>query len=191
MLVAFTYAKCTLIVEFEVLLMSCNWIYFPNTKRPPRELIDVVGAFDSKLDMICSTNHMLKSNEVLDIVSSELRKIGFAVESGKKKDDLLEMPVLFSDQGNIEKTFYADAFHNESGIVLEVEAGRATANNQFLKDFFEACMMQDAEYLCIAVRMIYGPANSPDYEKVKAFFRTLYASDRLSVPLRGIMIIGY
>jgi len=30
---------------------------------------------------------------------------------------------------------------------LEVEAGRAYTNYQFLKDLFQACMMHDVQYL--------------------------------------------
>jgi hypothetical protein len=33
--------------------------------------------------------------------------------------------------------------------VLEVEAGRAYRNNQFLKDIFQACMMPYVEYLML------------------------------------------
>ena len=173
--------------------MACNWIYFPNNQRAPEKLRDVVAAFDQRMDLISSPDHTLSSNAVLESVSTGLAKAGFEVETSKKSDGLLRMPVLFRDRGEIEKSFYADAFHSELGIVIEVEAGRAVANNQFLKDFFEACMMLDANYLCIAVRNVYesGSTKSFDYERVTTFFKTLYASDRLRIPLKGVMIIGY
>ena len=61
------------------------------------------------------------------------------------------MPVLYGNNGKVDKAFEADAYHVEQCFVVEVEAGRATANNQFLKDLFQACMMDEVKYLCIAV----------------------------------------
>lgn len=61
-------------------------------------------------------------------------------------------------------------------------------NNQFLKDLFQACMMQDVEYLCIAVRNIYK--KKQDFEEVCRFFDALYSSDRFNLPLKGILVIG-
>jgi hypothetical protein len=72
---------------------------------------------------------------------------------------------------------------------LEVEAGRGVTNYQFLKDLFQACMMYEANYLVIAIRNVYR--KSQDFDRVVAFYNTLYASNRLSLPLKGILIIGY
>ena len=71
----------------------------------------------------------------------------------------------------------------------EVEAGRAVTNYQFLKDYFQACVMVDIEYLAIAVRQIYRTQN--DYETVCSFFDSLYASGRIKTELKGVLIIGY
>lgn len=173
--------------------MDCNWLYFPNTQRPPARMMSIVEVFSNHLDEIASPQNRLTSNDVLAMVASDLESAGFLVERGKKKSELLEMPVLFKEQGKIEKAFWADAFNPDEGIVVEVEAGRATVNYQFLKDFFEASMMLDANYLCIAVRNIYESSGtqSKDFEKVVTFFKTLYASGRITTPLKGIMIIGY
>lgn len=73
--------------------------------------------------------------------------------------------------------------------VIEIEAGRAVTNYQFLKDLFEACVMVNVEFLVIAVRKVYR--NSHDFEKVITFFETLYASNRIALPLNGILVIGY
>lgn len=62
-------------------------------------------------------------------------------------------------------------------------------NNQFLKDLFQACMMHDVYYLAIAVRTTYK--GSQDFETVCRFFNTLYSSQRLQLPLRGILVLGY
>lgn len=89
----------------------------------------------------------------------------------------------------MEQSFDADGYHKEKKIVIEVEAGRAVTNYQFLKDLFQACVMSDVDYLVIAVRNIYR--KNQDFEKVISFFNTLYASGRLILPLKGILIIGY
>jgi hypothetical protein len=51
--------------------------------------------------------------------------------------------------------------------------------------------MHGVDYCVIAVRNTYGPSNSKDFEKVSTFIETMYASDRLFLPLKGILIIGY
>jgi hypothetical protein len=38
---------------------------------------------------------------------------------------------------------------------IEVEAGRAVDNNQFLKDIFQACMMFAVDYLILGVKNYY------------------------------------
>lgn len=50
-------------------------------------------------------------------------------------------------------------------------------------------MMHDVEYFGVAVRLDYR--GNKDFEKVRVFFDTLYASGRLQLPFRGILIIGY
>ena len=111
------------------------------------------------------------------------------MESGKKKHEKIEIPVLFGPKGVPEKSFNADAYCEEMGFVIEVEAGRAVANNQFLKDLFQACMMNEVKYLCIAVRKRY--AKKDDYDEVVKFLNSLYASNRLKLPLEGILVVGY
>ena len=167
-----------------------NWVYFPKSDKPTNLVREIVKIFNDNFDKIDSTRHKLKSDEVLSNVSKGLEKIGFQVEKGKKKKEKIPVPVLFGQNGVVEKYFEADAFFEKEGFVLEVEAGRAFLNNQFLKDLFQACMMHNVEYLGIAVRMIYLDKNK-DYEKVVQYFDTLYASNRLQLPLKGLLVIGY
>lgn len=115
------------------------------------------------------------------------------METGKRKDEKVYVPVLYGNNGQVAKAFEADAHHREGRFVVEVEAGRGVINNQFLKDLFQACMMDDVDYLAIAVRNIYEAAGikNPDFERVVTFFDTLYASSRMQLPLKGILILGY
>ena len=97
--------------------------------------------------------------------------------------------MLFGQNGKLEKYFDADGYNITTKTVIEVEAGRAVTNYQFLKDLFQACMMYEVDYLVIALRKDYR--GNPDFQNVITFFDTLYASGRLQLPLKGILIIGY
>ena len=113
----------------------------------------------------------------------------FKVETGKSKNQKINVPVLFGLNNEIDKYFNADGVSVDGKIVIEVEAGRAVDNNQFLKDIFQACMMYEVEYLILAVRNDYR--GSDDFSKVYTFLETLYISNRLKLPLYGILLIGY
>lgn len=167
-----------------------RWHTFPKSAHTIPAVIDAVYVFEKHLVAIDSTTHdAFTSNEVLAVIRPDLETLGFQVETDKTSAGKIKIPVLFGMNGKAEKTFDADAFHHEHGIVMEVEAGRAVSNYQFLKDLFQACMMQDAKYLVIAVRNVYR--GNSDFESVKNFFETLYASSRLNLPLKAITIIGY
>lgn len=166
-----------------------NWQYYPKSDSPPAISSAIIAGFESVADQISSETNTLESNAVLEKLSFALTNAGFRVETGKAKANKVKVPVLFGRNGRLEKSFDADAYHVESGFVLEIEAGRGVVNNQFLKDLFQACMMHDVYYLGIAVRNTYR--QSPDFEKVLRFFDTMYASNRLTLPLKGILVIGY
>ena len=170
-----------------------NWISFPKNIRPPQDFLDIVGVFEKVENSITSAKFNKKSNDVLSIVSPGLKSLGYKVEQGKKSSEKIHIPVLFGEKGIEEKAFEADAYNANIHTIIEVEAGRAVLNYQFLKDFYESCMMYDVEYLCIAVRSVYKNGNvlSNDYEKVKTYFETMYLSERVQIPLKGILIIGY
>ena len=174
-------------------ILMINWMYFPKNKTPDIVSNKIVEAFSSVAPNIDSYTYRYSSNDVLAIARPYLEKIGFDVEKNKKSQGKVTVPVLYGLNGRIEKSFDADGYYKESGYVVEVEAGRGVINYQFLKDFFEACTMADVNYLCIAVRNIYESGNlrSNDFERVCRFFEALYASNRLEVPLSGILIIGY
>lgn len=152
--------------------------------------MDIVKVFEDSSEIIDSETHVeQESNKVLSKIRDGLINIGFQVEAGKKADEKINVPVLFGKNGKIVRSFDADAYCEKNGFVIEVEAGRGVTNYQFLKDLFQACMMHEVNYLAIAVRNKYR--NNRDYEKVQTFFETLYASQRLQLPLKGILIIGY
>lgn len=166
------------------------WQHFPKHSPCPEGLQRVTKCFEFvAADISSHKNVGQNSNAVLGKVRDGLINVGFDVESSKTAEGKIKVPVLYGANGKIDKYFDADAFHPIDRIVLEVEAGRGVANYQFLKDLFQACVMQDVDYLAIAVRQDYR--GSKDYEKVVTFIETIFASNRLTLPLKGILIIGY
>jgi hypothetical protein len=166
-----------------------DWQFFPKSKLIPIHLNKVVDVFEQNVKFINSKDHKLNSNQIMSIHRAELELEGFIVEKSKKYNDKIKVPVLFGRKGEIEKYFEADAYNVELKTVIEIEAGRAVSNYQFLKDLFQACMMHEVNYLVISVRIDYR--GNPDFKNVISFFETIYASGRLTLPLKGILIIGY
>ncbi|HWB63835.1 MAG TPA: hypothetical protein VG603_10015 [Chitinophagales bacterium] len=163
--------------------------FFPRSQGITEQIKNVISCFEKEIQRIKSPDNNLSSNEVLEIIRPHLQAIGFKVETGKSKAKKLEVPVLFGLDNKIDKAFHADAISGDGKIVIEIEAGRATENNQFLKDIFQACMMFDVEYLIIAVRRSYR--THKDFDIIYTFLETLYISNRLHLPLKGILLIGY
>lgn len=162
---------------------------FPRSFGITDEIKDIIKCFEKNYEQIKSPNNNLSSDGVLRIIADDLESLNFKVERSKSSVDKIKVPVLFSINNKIDKFFDADAVSKDGKIVIEVEAGRAYRNNQFLKDIFQACMMPNVEYLVIAVRNHYY--NSDDFKSIFQFLETLYISNRLILPLKGIVLIGY
>lgn len=162
---------------------------FPRSVGITDQIQQVIECFERSYEQIKSPENQLKSNEVLDILRPHLEDIQFTVETGKARGQKIPVPVLFGLNNTVDQSFNADGISNDGKIVLEVEAGRAYANFAFLKDVFQASMMYGVEFLILAVRNDYRGNN--DFEKVYTFLETLYISNRLVLPLKGIILIGY
>lgn len=163
--------------------------FFPRSRGLNCEIKQIVDCFYAVNDIISSEYNDLKSNDVLAVLRPHLEQLDFIVETGKTKEMKIDVPVLFGVNNRTDKSFYADALSKDGKIVIEVEAGQATENHRFLKDIFEASMMFDVEYLVLAVRNRYRMHN--DFDRVFNFLETLYISNRIHLPLKGILLIGY
>ncbi|PEZ63318.1 hypothetical protein CN372_13985 [Bacillus anthracis] len=182
--------------------MTTNFQFYPKNMRIPEFLNDVVGVFNAVSLRISSSTTKFKSDDILRECTEGLIGLNYKVEGNHNEDSkYIEVPVLFGKNNVLEKSFRADAYNKDLKSVIEVEAGRGVLNNQFLKDLFQACMMQDVEYLTIAVLNEYRTRIKKkgtdsfkvnnDFDEVCKFFDALYSSDRLTLPLKGILIIGY
>ena len=173
-----------------------NYQFFPRSQGLTDQLRAVIKCFET-VDRAGRAHVKMRSNEMLARLRPHLEGCGFRVETGKKIGERIDVPVLFGENGSVDKAFFADALSADNKTVIEVEAGRAVFNNQFLKDIFQACMMAEVEYLVIAVLNEYHFHSTGkkcvhrDYSEIKTFLETMYASNRLRLPLKGILIIGY
>lgn len=166
-----------------------RWQHFPRSLKPSELSKGVIRVFEDNLAQIDSSSQTHASNAVLAIVADPLRLLGFAVERGKKKNDKIAIPVLFGQNGKIEKAFHADAYHEQAKYMLEVEAGRGVTNYQFLKDLFQACACDNVDSLAIAVRNTYN--GNGDFASVCTFVDTVFSSRRFQLPLKELLILGY
>lgn len=147
--------------------------FFPRSQGINAAIQEVLDCFAVSDAEITSSQHELSSNDVLAVLRPHLQKHAYVVETGKSADQKISVPVLFGLNNQIDKSFNADAVSADGKIVIEVEAGRALDNNQFL----------------IAVRNLYR--GSDDFSRIHTFLETLYISNRLRLPLKGILLIGY
>jgi len=163
--------------------------FFPRSIGITEPIQAIVDCFVAVDDRITSDTCFLTSDQVLAILRPLLLEVGMLIEAGKKTDEKIPVPVLFGLDNKIDKAFYADGVSTDGKIVLEVEAGRAYKNYQFLKDVFQACMMYGVEYLVLAVRNSYQTQD--DFKLIYSFLETMYISNRIVLPLKGILLIGY
>lgn len=163
--------------------------FFPRSVGVTPEMEGVIQCFRNVEKQISSTDTKLSSDSVLKTVKSHLEQIGFTVEAGKKTSQKIKVPVLYGLNNRIDKYFNADAVSADGRTVLEIEAGRALDNFNFLKDIFEASMMSGVEFLVLVVRNQYRHSN--DFQKIHVFLETMFISGRIVLPLKGILLIGY
>ena len=139
----------------------------------------------------------MTSDTALAELRSSLLALGFEVEAGKKKIDKLRRPVLFGELGNEDLAYEVDAFEPVDGIALEVEAGRGARGNAVYRDLIQTSLLVDARFLVLAVLLEYHhqsggkPTIVQSYRDTRALLDAIYASNRLQLPLEGVLLIGY
>lgn len=82
-----------------------RWQHYPRSLPPSalgKSLIAIIQANHTAID---SHSNDFDSNAVLAALADPLRSIGFLIERGKKKDDKIAIPVLFGQNGRIDKAW--------------------------------------------------------------------------------------
>jgi hypothetical protein len=105
--------------------------------------------------------------------------------------------VLFAELGQEDQAYEVDGFHPDEGVALEVEAGRGARGNAVYRDIIEASLLVDAHYLVLAVMQHYRHQSGGrsvtvrSYVDSRSLFDAIYASNRLVLPLEGVLLVGY
>jgi hypothetical protein len=173
-------------------------IFFPRSMRPPEWVQSICSAFAQVEEDIDSTKPTHRtSNEVLGILRPRLEAIGFKVESGKRVGEKLHRPVFFGEMGEPSVKYEIDAYHQEFGIVLEVEAGRSIKGNAIYKDIIQMSLMVDARCAVIAMPIQYSFLSghrrivNRSYEDGKRLLDAIWGSQRMKLPFEGMLLVGY
>jgi hypothetical protein len=170
------------------------WKFYPVRLPAPawaKGVLDVFGEIREEIDS--GTNKGIKSDDCLAVLRPRLEKLGFQIESGKGRDQKIYRPVLFGENGKAEVSYLVDGFHAEERIILEVEAGRGAANNADYRDLVRASLMIGVDYLVLAMMQTYhgGGQTMRSYEQTRKRLDAIFASDRLKLPLKGVLLVGY
>lgn len=177
---------------------TVRYISFPRTKPPPPFAAAVIEVFRKLEDQIGTAvlDKGLTSDQVLNIMRSDLVNLGFEVEAGKRVEDKIERPVFFGEGGEPTLKYEIDAWHDEWRCGLEVEAGRALMGNAVYRDLIQALVMVQVDVLMLAVPNEYKyrsggrPTISYDFEKTKSVAESLYNHSRIQFPY-SLVLIGY
>jgi hypothetical protein len=175
-----------------------SWSYFPRNTRPPEwaeDLVQVTLAAKDLLDSRPAPEPGVDrtSDGILANLRPGLESLGYKVETGKTQARKITRPVLFGDDGRAEVSYDIDAFHDDHGIAVEVEAGRGAANNADYRDIVRTALLLDANFLALFMPIAYhsGRYPMPAYANTRRQLEAIYASRRLRLPFDGILLIGY
>lgn len=172
-----------------------KWTYFPMSAVPPPWVVEFVAIVDSARAEIDSSKHDgLTSDGVLAALRPGLVKLGYEVESSKRRDDKIRRPVLFGDQGVERVAYEIDGIHDELGVLVEIEAGRGAMSNAIYRDLIRTSLIVGANYLALGVMLEYRYSTSgvtQSYRDTKSLLDAIYASGRLRLPFEGVLLFGY
>jgi len=175
------------------------WSYYPRNVKPlgwAVSFVDVVRSAELTISTVDQKTG-LDSDAVLAALSPGLIKLGYAVESGKTKAAKIHRPVLFGEGGIPSVNYEIDAFHDELGIAVEVEAGRGAAGNADYRDIVRTSLILDARYMALLLPVRYRTTSGGRDHAIHAYERTrnqldaIYASMRLQLPFEGVLLVGY
>ena len=171
---------------------------FPRTEPPPtfaQSVVDLFARHENKVSTVALAKG-LTSDQVLQVLATDLRGIGFEVEAGKKAGQKIERPVFFGENGMATMNYQIDAYHQQWRCGLEIEAGRAWMGNAVYRDLIQAAVMVAVDYLFLAVPLAYKfqssgkTAISKDYENTCHLADAVYGHSRVQLPYR-LVVIGY
>jgi hypothetical protein len=173
------------------------WKYFPSNATPPEwalAMAELVARHAAEISTVEASTG-LKSDDVLAELRDDLELMGFVVEAGKTKADKVARAVLYGEGGMPEVNYEIDGFHDGFGIALEVEAGRGAQSNADYRDIVRTSLILDAQFLVLLQPVAYrsnpGAKAITAYATTRSHLEAIYASQRLRLPFKGLLLIGY
>ena len=172
-----------------------EWCLFPWHLSAPNWVGEFANAVEKNQKVINSEEHnKFDSDEVLKALEKDLENIGWKIETWKKDIQKIFRPVLYGDKGKTRVSYEIDGWHPEHKIVLEIESGRGWMGNAFYRDLIRTSIIQDADYLILGMRLSYSYCkvkSQNDYAKAKEQLDAIYASGRLTLPFKGVLLFGW
>jgi len=175
-----------------------RWQYFPSYSQPPRWVGEFVGAVADSRTLLDSTVVAgLTSDDALRALSSRLQELGYQVETGKKASEKIRRPVLFGEDGIERVSYEIDAFHDDLGIAVEVEAGRGARGNAVYRDLIRTSLIVGARFLVLGVMNEYHHMSGGrevvvrSFDEARELLDAVFASGRLQLPFEGVLLFGY
>jgi hypothetical protein len=171
---------------------------FPQTESPPAFTSAIVSVFEAHAPLIATMSLAkgLTSDAVLSVLRDDLIEIGFEVEGGKRRTQIIERPVFYGENGIPTVRYQIDAYHREWKCALEVEAGRAWMGNAVYRDLIQASIMVNVDFLVLAVPQSYKylasnqSKTSNDYDNTRSLAAALYGHTRFRLPY-SLIVLGY
>jgi hypothetical protein len=161
-----------------------EWSLFPRHLSSPVWVEEFIQIVQKNQPEINSYEHnKFESDAVLKALEPDLESKGWQVETGKKDKQKIFRPVLYGDGGKTRVSYEIDGWNPEHKI-----------GNAFYRDLIRTSIIQDADFLILGMRLSYSYGNvknQNDYLKAKEQLDAVYASGRLSLPFKGILIFGW
>lgn len=82
-----------------------NYQFFPRSHGVTPEVKAIIDCFKQIEPELKDENVHRTSNDVLALVRPHLENIGFSVETGKGKEEKIDVPVLFGENNEVDKSF--------------------------------------------------------------------------------------
>lgn len=175
-----------------------RWSYFPRNRAPDPWVFELIGAVRNVRAAVQSASVSgLSSDLVLANLRPGLEGLGYKVEAGRLATQRIRRPVLFGPQGASVVEYDVDAVHDVLRIVIEIEAGRGAKSNAVYRDLIRASLVVDIDFLVLGVIDVYRHlsagkgVNVPSFDDAFRQIDAIYASGRLRLPFKGLLLFGY
>lgn len=154
--------------------------------------MEVVQKNQSRVES--TTHNEFSSDQALEILRPDLETLGWSIETGKRAEQKIHRPVLFGDRNEARVKYEIDGWQEQYKAVLELESGRGWMGNAFYRDLIRTSLIHDAHFLVMGLRLSYTYGNvraQNDFEKGRDQLDAVFASGRLALPFKGILLFGW